>query len=170
MIFDNWNVEGSSCGIVNGQTVFAGCGYTYIVEEECLKQCAAYGGTCVETKFNIDGWVDPASATKDGERARLLPFFCDVFSLLTYYSPISTQHTLSENCGSVSFSACSKFVQTFNRLYEARNKEMFPDENPMLQDSDYGGTSVRSLCLSLCYCEVCVPLIISLILSIYCKL
>ena len=88
MIFDNWNVEGSSCGIVNGQTVFAGCGYTYIVEEECKKQCGAY--TCVETKFNIDGWVDPASATKDGERARLLHFFFDVFSLLTYYSPIST--------------------------------------------------------------------------------
>lgn len=75
VIFDKWNVEGSSCGIVNGQTVFAGCSYTYIVEEECLKQCEAYGGICVETEFNIDGWVDPASATKDGERARLLRFF-----------------------------------------------------------------------------------------------
>ena len=74
MIFDKWNVEGSSCGIVNDQTVFAGCGYTYIVEEECKKQCEAFGGTCVENKINIDGWINPYSAINDGERAQRLPF------------------------------------------------------------------------------------------------
>lgn len=75
LIFDSWNVEGSSCGIVNGQTVFAGCGYTYIVYEDCKRQCEEYGNTCVENNINIDGWVDPDSAIEDGERAQRLPFF-----------------------------------------------------------------------------------------------
>ena len=75
IIFDSWNTEGTSCGISNGQTVYTGCGFTYLVEEDRNLQCCgdvntSCGGT---STINIDGWVNPASATDDGKRGRLLP-------------------------------------------------------------------------------------------------
>lgn len=75
IIFDSWNTEGTSCGISNGQTVYTGCGYTYLVEEDRNRQCCgdvntSCGGT---STINIDGWVNPASAIDDGKRGRLLP-------------------------------------------------------------------------------------------------
>jgi len=58
----------------------------------------------------------------------------------------SLNHNLPDNCGSVSFSACAKFILTFDRLYKAR-PETYPDGNPMLIDpSDTIATSVSMSC------------------------
>jgi len=88
IIFDSWNTEGTSCGISNGQTVYTGCGYTYLAEEDRNRQCCgdvnnSCGGT---STINIDGWVNPTSATDDGKRGRLLDSLMCAISLLTHPS------------------------------------------------------------------------------------
>ena len=65
-----------------------------------MKQCCA--SCCVQTKANVNGWIDPNVATEDSY------------------------------CGSVSLAGCATFAQTFDRLYQARNVEKFPEGNPML--------------------------------------
>ena len=41
LIFDSWN-DGSSCGMQEGQEVWVGCDYVYVMLEDCLKECAPY--------------------------------------------------------------------------------------------------------------------------------
>ncbi|EJK46009.1 hypothetical protein THAOC_35347, partial [Thalassiosira oceanica] len=38
LIFDSWN-DGSSCGMQEGQQVWAGCDYIYVVLDDCEKEC-----------------------------------------------------------------------------------------------------------------------------------
>ena len=46
LIFDSWN-DGSSCGMQEGQEVWAGCGYVYVVFDDCQKEC----GSCSNTNI-----------------------------------------------------------------------------------------------------------------------
>ena len=58
LIFDDLNVDQTSCGLTQGQDVWLGCSYVYAIEGECTKECG--DGCSTPSTLYFKSWL-PAS-------------------------------------------------------------------------------------------------------------